>query len=59
MAGRCATTEEAHGGSTVVRLGADLRVSTARGGGQERDSHRVLYQGVEEKNWSGFGRIKS
>lgn len=51
--------EEAHGGSTVVRLGADLRVSTARGGGQERDSHRVLYQGVEEKNWSGFGRIKS
>lgn len=42
--------EEENGCSTVVILGAVLRVSTSWGRGWENDNDRVLYQDAEQIN---------
>lgn len=38
------------GGSTVVRLGVNLRLTTSWSKGQEKGNQRVSYQGAEEIN---------
>lgn len=48
--GRCAVMAEADGGSTVVRLGVNLRLTTGWSKGQEKGNQRVSYQGAEEIN---------